>query len=292
MNLLVGSTGLLGGMIARKLRAREAPLRVLVRRSSDHTSLQRDGAEIVFGDLKDPSSLEAACKGVKNVITTANAAQRGGEDTIESVDLVGNRALIDAAKKAGVEHFVFVSAAGVDEKSPVPLFVAKAKAEAHLRDSGVPWTILAPHAFMDVWFPTIIGSALAAGKPVALVGGGKVRRSWIAVDDVASLAAATVGNRNAVRQHIDFGGPEALSWSDIVAETGRIIGRQLPIQNLQPGQPIPTLPPPLDQFIGLLMTGLEQQDDIVDSTQVARKFGVNLTPARTVLERLFGGGGG
>lgn len=290
MNLLVGSTGLLGGMIARKLRARGAPLRVMVRRSSDYASLQRDGAEIVFGDLKDPSSLEAACRGVKSVITTANAAQRGGEDTIASVDLAGNRALIDAAKKAGVAHFVFVSAAGVDEKSPVPLFVAKAKAEAHLRDSGVPWTILAPHAFMEVWFPTIIGSALAAGKPVALIGGGKMRRSWVAVDDVASLATAAVGNPTAVRQRIILGGPEALSWSDLVAETSRIIGRELPVQSLQPGQPIPTLPPPADQFIGFLLAGLEQQDDVVDSTSTARMYGISLTPARTVLKRLFGSG--
>lgn len=290
MNLLVGSTGLLGGMIARKLRARGAPLRVMVRRSSDYASLQRDGAEIVFGDLKDPSSLEAACRGVKSVITTANAAQRGGEDTIASVDLAGNRALIDAAKKAGVEHFVFVSAAAVDEKSPVPLFVAKAKAEAHLRDSGVPWTILAPHAFMEVWFPTIIGSALAAGKPVALIGGGKTRRSWVAVDDVASLATAAVGNPAAVRQRIVLGGPEALSWSDLVAETSRIIGRELPVQNLQPGQPIPTLPPPIDQFIGFLLAGLEQQDDVVDSTSTARTYAISLTPARTVLKRLFGSG--
>lgn len=288
MNLLVGSTGMLGGMIARKLRAKGAPLRVMVRRSSDYASLQREGAEVVFGDLKDPSSLEAACRGVKSVITTANAAQRGGADTIDSVDLVGNQALIDAAKKAGVEHFVFVSAAGVDEKSPVPLFVAKAKAEKHLRDSGVPWTILSPHAFMDVWFPTIIGSALATGKPVALVGGGKKKRSFVAVDDVASLAVAALGNPRAVRQRIDLGGPEAISWSDVVAETGRIIGRELPIQNLQPGQPIPTLPPPVDQFIGLLMAGLEQQDDIVDSTSTARTYGLTLTPARTVLRRLFG----
>lgn len=288
MNLVVGATGMLGGMIARKLLAKGSPVRIMVRRSSDYRALESEGAEVVFGDLKDPSSLEAATREVTTVVTTANAAQRGGQDTIESVDLMGNRSLIDAARKNGVKQFVFVSAAMVDETSPVPLFAAKAKSETYLRGSGLPWTIVAPHAFMDVWFPMIIGSALGAGKPVPVVNGGKTRRSFVAVDDVAALTVAAVGHPHAMCQRIVLGGPEALSWSDVVAETGKIIGRELPVQNLQPGEPVPTLPPPANQFIGFLLAGLEQQDDIVDSTATARTFGIGLTPARTVLQQLFG----
>lgn len=288
MNLVVGATGMLGGMIARKLLAKGSPVRIMVRRSSDYRALESEGAEVVFGDLKDPSSLEAATREVTTVVTTANAAQRGGQDTIESVDLMGNRSLIDAARKNGVKQFVFVSAAMVDETSPVPLFAAKAKSETYLRGSGLPWTIVAPHAFMDVWFPMIIGSALGAGKPVPVVNGGKTRRSFVAVDDVAALTVAAVGHPQAMCQRIVLGGPEALSWSDVVAETGKIIGRELPVQNLQPGEPVPTLPPPANQFIGFLLAGLEQQDDIVDSTATARTFGIGLTPARTVLQQLFG----
>jgi hypothetical protein len=59
------------------------------------------------------------------------------------------------------------------------------------------------------------------------------------------------------------------------------------VQNIQPGQPIPTLPPPLDQTIGFLIAGLEQQDAIIDTTEIARKFGVSLTSAETVLRGMF-----
>ena len=282
MILVVGSSGMLGGMIARKLVAKGAKVRLLVRQP---TAIS--GAETVTGDLKDRASLDAACRGVTTVITTANAVQRGGDDTIESVDIAGNRSLIDAAKKAGVKQFVFTSTAAADESSPVPIFAAKAKTEKYLRDSGVQWTILAPLAFMDVWFGIILGSAFGAGQPVALVGEGKTRHSFIAVDDVAEFAVAAVGRPEAMGQRIVFGGPEGISWSDVVAKASKVLGRPVPVQHVQPGQPIPTLPPPMDAVIGLVISGLDSEDVVVDSTGTARTFGVSLTPAETVLRRMF-----
>src|SRR5688572_23319547 len=245
MNLVVGSTGLLGGLITRTLLDQGKPLRVLVRSGAAAAS----AAEVFRGDLKDRASLDAACAGVTTVITTANSAQRGGTDNIASVDLEGNAALIDAAKNAGVKQFIFVSAAVVDEASPVPLFAAKARAEKLLRESGMNWTVIAPHVFMDVWFPTIIGSALGANKAVPLVGGGKRRHSFIAVQDVAAFAVAAAGNPAAMNRRLVLGGPEALSWTQIVEKMGDILGRKLEVQDVAPGAPIPTLPPPVGQAI-------------------------------------------
>ena len=285
MNLIVGSTGLLGGMIARKLVASGAPVRLLVRSGSTDIT----GAEAVRGDLKDRASLDAACAGVEIVITTANSAQRGGEDNVATVDVEGNLALIDAAANAGVKQFIFVSAAAVDENSPVPLFAAKARAEKHLRASGMNWTVIAPHVFMDVWFPMIIGSALGAGRPVPLVGGGKRRHSFIAASDVAAFAVASVNHPAAMNRRLVLGGPEALSWTDVVAQAGEVLGRRLEVETIEPGSPIPTLPPPIDQAIGNLAAGLEQQDVILDTEATARELGVTLTPAKTVLRQVLGG---
>jgi uncharacterized protein YbjT (DUF2867 family) len=283
MNLVVGSTGLLGGMIARSLVEKGKPVRVLARTGATDIP----GAEAVLADLKDRASLDKACRGVKTVITTANSAQRGGDDNVASVDVQGNINIIDAAKAAGVGHFIFISAAHVDEASPLPLFAAKARTERYLRDSGVPWTIVAPHAFMEVWFPTLIGSALGAGKPVALVGGGTKRHSFIAVGDVAAFAVACVDNPSALGQRLLLGGPEALSFRDLAAKAGEIAGRTIPTEVVQPGAPIPTLPPPLDQVIGNLAAALEMQDVIIDSSDIARQFGVRQTTAADVLRRVL-----
>lgn len=283
MNLVVGSTGLLGGAIARALAGKGAPLRVLTRSGSSDVA----GAEAVQGDLKDRGSLATACRGVTTVITTANSAQRGGEDNVTSVDSEGNLALIDAAKENGVRHFILISAAAATEDSPVPLFAAKARAERHLRESGMSWTMIAPHIFMDVWFPMIIGSALGAQRPISLVAGGKRRHSFIAVQDVAAFAVAAVDHPAAINQRLVLGGPTALSWSEIVDQASAIVGAPLPVVSLEPGSPIPTLPPGVDQVIGNLAAGLEQQDVILDTSETARTFGVTLTPAETVLRAML-----
>ena len=107
MILVVGATGKLGGLITQQLIQRGEPVRVLVRQ--DPGGLFGPDVEVVHGDLKDPGSLQKACEGVDAVITTANATARGGADTIESVDLVGNRNLIDAAVGALVPRFIFIS---------------------------------------------------------------------------------------------------------------------------------------------------------------------------------------
>ena len=119
MILLVGGTGQLGGRIARELLARGLPVRALCRSGSGFGALRRMGAEIVIGDLKDPSTLAPACDGVETVVTTANTAHRGGEDTVESVDLNGTRSLIDAAARAGVRHFVYTSVYGASWHSRI-----------------------------------------------------------------------------------------------------------------------------------------------------------------------------
>lgn len=95
MILVVGATGMLGGTIARTLLERGENVRILVRPGSSYEHLA--GAEPAIGDLKDETSLRAACEGVEAIVTTATSASRGGADTIESVDRAGYRNLVDAA---------------------------------------------------------------------------------------------------------------------------------------------------------------------------------------------------
>ncbi|CAN5836630.1 hypothetical protein BH23GEM6_BH23GEM6_24150 [soil metagenome] len=94
MTLLVGATGLLGGMIADRLLASKQEVRILVRNGSDASALVERGARPYIGDLRHPSSLAEALDGARTVITTANSAARGGDDTVDTVEIAGNRALL------------------------------------------------------------------------------------------------------------------------------------------------------------------------------------------------------
>ena len=210
--LVVGATGYLGEIIARSLLQQSHAVRITLRPNSNHSDLIGLGAKAAHADLKDPDSLPAACKGIDVVITTANSARRGGSDTVAAVDLNGNRNLINAAREAGVRQFIFISAYEADLSHPVPFLQAKAQTEETLRASGLCYTILAPHVFMDVWIPMLVGNALQENRPVLLIGSGERKHSFIAAADLAAFAVAAVNNATALNQKISLGGPEPLSW--------------------------------------------------------------------------------
>ena len=279
MILLAGSTGFVGGMIARTLLERSRPLTILVRPTSDHRPLADAGARVALGDLKDPASLAAACRGVDTVITTASAGQRGGDDTPQTVDLEGNRSLIEAARAAGVKQFIYVSALTGTVDHPVPLPRAKALTEVTLRESGVPYTILAANAIMDVMLPLVIGYPLSIGRPVTLVGEGRRHHAFVAARDIAAFAVAAVDHREALNRRIAIGGPRALSWHDVIDAYERGLGRRIPVEWIAPGQLLPDLPPEpgLTELISGLLASLEMFDSPVDMTDASRTFGVTPT---------------
>lgn len=291
MILLVGATGQLGGRIGHRLLAQGKEVRILVRHNSPSEELAKQGlatsahslieagAQTVYGDLKDPASLVEAVADVEAIITTANSVQRGGEDNIQSVDLEGNRHLIDAARSANVQQFVFVSALGADADSPQPLFRAKGRTESYLVDSGLSYTILVPEASMDVWTGLVVGIPLQAGWPVTLVGEGQRRHSYVAMDDVAAFATAVVGHGTARNRRVIIGGPEPLSWCDIVATFERVLGRSIPVHFVAPGQPIPGIPASLHP----VLWGMETFDTVLDSSEAAHTFGVRQTTLEAFL---------
>ena len=285
MILIAGATGYLGGFITRGLLQQGHKVRVLVRPQSPYAELKDSGAEPVNGDLKNRDSLRPACAGVETVITTANSAQRGGNDTPETVDLRGNHNLIDAAREAGVSQYIFVSAYGADVSHPVPFLKAKARSEEYLRASGMNYTILAPHIFMDVWIPLIVGSALEEQRPVFLFGNGERKHSFIAVADVAAFAIAALGNEMAFNQKLALGGPEAVSWREICALTEKAAGRSIPIYALPLGETEPQLP---ELIIGFLKS-MEVGDVIIPMTETAQAFGVAQTSLEQFVQSRFGG---
>ena len=279
MVLVVGATGLVGGIITRTLLEQGQDVRILVRPNSNYQPLVEAGATPVEGDLKDPDSLVAVCEGVDRLITTASAGSRGGADTPDSVDLQGNRNLIDAARAAGVQQFIFVSTIGADEASPVPLLRAKAQAEAYLRGSGLTYTILASHTLMDLLLHLVIGEPARAGKSVTLVGEGRRQHSFVAARDLAAFGAAVVGHAAAMNRRLLIGGPQAVSLRDVVSTYERVLGHSIPAEIAAPGQLLPNLAPVpgLAEVITSMVGALDMFDFPIEMAETARTFEVRLT---------------
>jgi uncharacterized protein YbjT (DUF2867 family) len=289
MILVVGATGVVGGMVTRRLLDEDQEVRVLVRRDSPSSQLVQQGlatsaealiesgAHPVHGDLRDRASLDAALDGVDTVISTANSAGRGGADNPQSVDLEGNRNLIEAAREAGVGRFVFVSLLGADPDHPSPFVRAKAQSEAALRESGTEYTIIAPTAYMELWVAMVVGMPALQGRPVTLVGEGRRRHSFVSNRDVAAFAVAALDNPAARNEYLAIGGPEPLSWLDVVATYERVLDRSIPVEFVAMGEPVPGLPDPMPE----MMAGMETYDTAIEMEETSRTFGVPPTPLET-----------
>ncbi len=207
------------------------------------------------------------------MVTTANSAQRGGDDTVETVDLKGNADLIGAAVKARVRRFVFVSALGASLDSPVPFMAAKAVTETRLRESGMEWTILAPEAFMEVWLGMVVTGPVLTGGAVVYVGSGDRRHSFVSLVDVARFAIAAVDSPAAKDRSVPIAGPEAISFNDVAYAFERALGRPIPRRSVEPGVRIPGMP----ETVLALLTGLDAFETVVDTRAEAETFGVPQT---------------
>jgi uncharacterized protein YbjT (DUF2867 family) len=280
VNLVVGSTGLLGNEICRLLAAGRKPVRALVRPTSDQKKvgqLESLDVEIAQGDLKDRSSLDAACRGADAVISTASSTlSRQEGDSIETVDLQGQLNLIDAAKRAKVDQFVLISFPPVDVD--FPLQTAKRKVEDHLKASGLTYTILQPTFFMEVWLSPALGFDAANGK-AQVYGSGKNRVTWISYKDVAKLAVASLDNPEAHNMVIKLGGPEALSPLEVVRIFEEVSGRKFEVQHVPDTalkEQCDTATDPLERsFAGLML--YYSQGDIIDMHETQQRLPVPLT---------------
>src|SRR4029077_13037812 len=105
MILVVGATGLLGTRVCERLRAEGQPVRALIRRTSNPdkvNALKSLGCELATADLKDPPQIQASCQGISALISSGSSSlPRQPGDSIESVDLQGQLALADSARRAG-----------------------------------------------------------------------------------------------------------------------------------------------------------------------------------------------
>src|SRR5580692_4624091 len=109
--LVTGASGFLGSHVARQLVSRGEDVRVLMRASSTNRAIADLSLEYVTGDLRDPASLERALAGVQYVFHVAADYRlwaRKSRDIYDS-NVGGTKNLLDAAKRAGVEKFIYTS---------------------------------------------------------------------------------------------------------------------------------------------------------------------------------------
>jgi uncharacterized protein YbjT (DUF2867 family) len=293
MNLVVGATGTLGGEICSRLAQAGKPVRGLVRPSSSPekiAALQKQGVEIATGDLKDPASLDAACRGVTTIYSTATAIQSREEgNTLDRVDREGQANLVEAAHKARVGRFVFISFRGAPDLD-YPLQAAKRATAERLKKSGIPWTVIEASMFMEVWLGPHLGFD-AGNARARIFGAGEKKISWVSYHDVAALAIAAAESAAGENQVLEIGGPEALSPLEVVRIFEKRGGKKFEVEHV-PEDALASAKanaknPVEETFAGLQL--LYARGFEVDVKPTLARFPMRLTSVREYADRVFAG---
>jgi NADH dehydrogenase len=232
--LVVGATGDLGRAASAGLLAGGHVVRAMTREPARASGLAELGAEVVTGDLVDPPSLERAVAGTDAVFAAAHSLLGRGRWSSAAVDDRGHRALVDAAARAGVRRFVYTSVLGAAPDHPIDFWRSKHGVERHLAASGLPHTVLRPSLFMERHAHAFLGGPLLESGKATILGRGETVANYVAVGDVARIAARALEEPEARNGVVPVGGPGNHSKNQVAELYLRLSGREARIRRLTP----------------------------------------------------------
>jgi uncharacterized protein YbjT (DUF2867 family) len=216
MILVTGATGKTGSEAALRLVARGERVRALVRDPAKAQRLRAAGVEIATGDAGDEQAVRAALAGVTKAVLILPNGQRQLEYETRFTDL---------ARGAGVRHLLKVSSMEAVEGATNPVHRTHLESEAHIRRSGLAWTIIRPNFYLQ----NFLGSApsiRAQGKFFMPMGEG--RAAMTDVRDIAEVIAHVLTSDGHENRSYDVTGPEILSFGQVAERFTEVLGR--PVQ--------------------------------------------------------------
>jgi uncharacterized protein YbjT (DUF2867 family) len=288
--LVTGGTGFVGPSIVQRLVDDGHTVRVLEHTAGSSAALPSQ--EAVPGSMTDPESLRQAVESQEAVVHLVGILS-GKPEEFRNVMEEGTRDLLDAARDAGVQRFVLMSALGATEetKDLVPYYGAKWQMEQDTKASGLEHVIFRPSFVFGSE-----GGALGQFKKIAklapvtpIVGPGTQRIQPIWVDDVAAYFAAAIEKPDAANRTFELGGPDVVTWNEFWSRLKRAQGAHRPSLHIPFGlmrvqaavlEKLPKPPVTRDQ-----LTMLAAGDNVVSNSDAVDTFGLPLVPLDEQLRR-------
>lgn len=222
--LVTGATGQQGGAVATALLTKGQKIRVMSRTPEKASALAQAGAEVVKGNLTNASELQAALRGVHGVFAMSTPFEAGMDQEVRQGIMMA-----DAAKQAGIAHYVYTSVGSAHRNTGIPHFETKWKVEQHIRQIGLPATVLRPVWFMENF--TTFSKPSAEGILMMPMRAEK-KLAMVALRDIGEFGAAAFMRPNDfLGQAIDLAGDE-LTMQEVAAQLSKVTGRSIQFQAL------------------------------------------------------------
>ena len=236
---IIGGTGFVGGYLVDALIEAGHEPSVLVRVGSESKLRQASKVRAVSGDLASPRGIREVLEGsdavIYNIGILREFASKGV--TFDKLQHRGVIRIIEAAKEAGISRFLLMSANGVKEQG-TPYQVSKYRAERVLETSGLDFTIFRPSVifgdprgtiefatqlYRDMVVPPLPAVGFYTGSGASK---GEVLMSPVFVEDVARAFVVALEDESTIGQTYELGGPDILSWTDMLERVAEAAGKR------------------------------------------------------------------
>jgi uncharacterized protein YbjT (DUF2867 family) len=185
--LVTGATGQQGGTLARLLLQKKHKVYALTRNTQSPAAqdLRNKGAKIVKGDLDDSDSLKQVVNGIDSIFLMGTPFEDGTE-----AETRRGKLMADIAKENSIEHLVYSSVANADKNTGIPHFESKYKIELHIKNLGIPFTIIGPTFFME----NLLGLGLQQGQLALPLSPSSILQQS-ALENIAEFSALVLEHR-------------------------------------------------------------------------------------------------
>lgn len=263
--LVTGATGQQGGAVATALLTKGQKVRVMSRTPEKASALAKAGAEVIKGNLTNSSDLQAALRGVHGVFAMSTPFEAGLDQEVRQGIMMA-----DAAKQAGIAHYVYTSVGSAHRNTGIPHFETKWKVEQHIRQIGLPATILRPVWFMEnfttVAKPSAEGVLMLPMKPAR-------KLAMVALKDIGAFGgAAFLRPNDFLGQAIDLAGDE-LTMPETVAQLTHAMGRPIRFQEF----PMEQVEAAMGHDLATMFRWFNEVGYAVDIPALKQKFQMPLT---------------
>jgi uncharacterized protein YbjT (DUF2867 family) len=213
--LVAGATGYLGGFVVESLHCEGYPVRALARNPEKLGRCREMCNEVVVAEATKPDTLSELAGGATILFSSLGKHDFKRRPSVWEVDFQANMNLLEAARIQGVEHVVFISVVNGPLLRQRGIHTAEARERVvdAIQASGLTWTILRPSGFFNDMADFFRMASRGTGW---MIGDGTARMSPIHGADLADVVVDKIGDPNALNHAFDVGGPDTLSYEEIM----------------------------------------------------------------------------